>query len=238
MARKKVDWHKTVHHHHVIVAIGAALLIAMVALNAGFSSAASTNFVIRGDVMQIDRANKNIKVYLRQTDSAAEQYLGSTREMSVDKAVFYKYDAKQKKVRTTFGGAMNNTGYEVVVKGSFDASDVFKATQVTRNDNVVKLRGYVRGQNTANNTLDVEIDSLVYQSTGKDYRSATFKKGGKVLIHYSESTKFLSREGNDMKEDEISNKDEKATIEKAQVRYGSRVETDINSTIRDGKWLF
>lgn len=133
---------------------------------------------------------------------------------------------------------MDNTGYEVVVKGKFDASDVFKATQVTRNDNLVKLRGYVRGQSVANNTLDVEIDSMVYQATGKTYRSDTFKAGNKVLIYYGESTKFLSREGNAMNEDEISNKDEKVTVEKAQVRFGSRVETDINSTIRDGKWLF
>lgn len=234
----QIDWHKPVHHHHAIVAIGAALLIAMVALNAGFSSAASTAFVIRGDVMQIDRANKNIKVYIRQTDSAAEQYLGSTREINVGQAVFYKYDAKQNKVRTTFGGAMDNTGYEVAVKGKFDASDVFKATEVTRNDNLVKLRGYVRGQSTANNTLDIEIDSMVYQATGKTYRPNTFKTGGRVLVYYGESTKFYSREGNAMNEDEILNKDEKITIEKAQVRFGSRVETDVNSTIRDGRWLF
>jgi cytochrome c-type biogenesis protein CcmE len=247
MAQKKRGaqdvWSKPVKHHHAAVAIGAVVLLALGSLYAWYvspeSNAANTAFEIRGDVTKLDKGNGVFSMTIRHGGSTAEHYVGSTREINAGKAVFYKYDSKQKKVRTTFGGAIDNTGYEVVVKGTVDDSEVFKANSVTRNDNLVKLRGYVRGQSVSNNTLDIEIDSMVFQATGKAYRSKTFKKGGNVLVHYDEdSTKFKSRDGNAMDEDQVSNNDEKVTIDNIQVRYGSRLEADVKSTIQDGKWLF
>lgn len=247
MAQKKRGvqdvWSQPVKHHHAAVAIGGIVLLALIGLYAWYvspeSSAANTAFVIRGDITKLDKGNGVFSMYIRHGGSTAEHYVGSTREINAGKAVFYKYDSKQKRIRTTFGGAIDNTGYEVVVKGTVDDSEVFKANSVVRNDNLVKLRGYVRGQSVANNTLDIEIDSIVFQATGKTYRSKTFKKGENVTVNYDEdSTKFKSRDGNDMKEDQISNKDEKITLDNIQVRSGSRLEADVKSTIRDGKWLF
>lgn len=225
-------------------AVSTALLIgSLIALAAGLSAiqpaAGATAFVIRGDVTKFDKANSNFHVYFRHTNSAAEKFAGEVHEINASPAKFYKYDSKQKKIASTFGSTIDDDGIEVVVEGTFDDSNVFKATKVTRNDNTVKLRGTVRGQSVSNNYLDVEIDKVLYQATGKDYKSTIFKKGERILVYYDEdSTKFKSRDGKAMNEDEISNNDEKVTIESAQVKYGSRFEANASTTITDGKWLF
>lgn len=221
----------------VLLGVVAAVLVVGLATFAVSSRAANKAFVFRGDVTKFDKANGNVHMFVRV--STLEEYAGGTYEINAKNAVFYKYDAKQKKVRSTFGSTINNDGYEIVVKGTVDDSEAFKANTVVRNDTTVKLRGTLRGVNTANNYLDVEIDKIVFQSTGKAYRAGTFMLGNRVRVHYdADSTKFLSRDGNVMNEDEFSDNDEKITITNAEVKFGSRIVADGKSTIQDGKWLF
>lgn len=216
----------------VAVALAAGLIAAT-------PSAEAAAFLIRGDVTKFDKANGTLHVYIRHANSAAEHFAGEVREINAKNAAFYKYDSKQKKVRSTFGGVIDNAGYEVVLKGTVNDSNTFTADWVVRNDNTVKLRGHVRGHSISNNYLDVELDKVLYQSTGKAYRATTFPAATRVRVYYNQdSTKFRSRDNNAMNEDEISNDDELVTIDNVQVRFGSRFEADVKSTIRDGKWLF
>ena len=216
-------------------AAGTALIWAAGAAN---SEAAGT-FLIRGDVVQFDKANGNFQIYIRHANSVADGFRGERHQINANTAAFYKYDSKQRKIRSTFGTTVDNTGIEVVAMGTFDDSNRFKANWVVQNDNTVKIRGTVRGQSTSNNYLTVELDQVLFQATGKAYKSTIFTKGERVRVHYDEdSTKFRSRDGNAMNEDEFSNNDEKVTLENVEVKFGSRFEADVNATITDGKWLF
>ena len=195
-------------------------------------------FVVKGDVMRLDTANKNLYVYLRQVNSAAEHDEGQTLEINTRSAKFYKYDGKQKKVRASLGSI--SVGDEVVVRGT-GGSGTYDAMTVTKNDNLVKIRGTVDGQSITDNYLSVELDSVVYESTGKPYKPNSFTKSNIVRVYYDDdSIKFTSRDGNAMNEDEISNDNEKVTLRNIKVRYGSRFEADASqpvSQIIDGKHL-
>ncbi len=224
-----------------IFLVGAGLIaVALVAFVVGTTpSTEAATFLIRGDVTRYDKTNGTVHVYIRHTNSAAEHFAGEVHEINVKNADFYKYDSKQRKVRSTFGTTLDNSGYEVVLRGSVDDSNSFKANWLVRNDSTVKLRGYVRGHDVANNYLTVELDTVQFQKTGKAYRATTFPATTSIRVYYDQdSTKFRSRDNNAMNEDEISNNDEKVTIDNIEVKYGSRFEADVKSTIRDGKWTF
>jgi len=214
--------------------LGVALVTLLLMAN---MSSAATTFLIRGDVVKYDKANGTAHVYFRHTNSAAEHFAGEIHEINVKNSQFYRYDSKQIKIRSTFGDTLNDSGIEVVVRGTVDDSNAFKATWLVRNDHTVKLRGHVRGQSVSNNYLIVELDKILYEATGKEYR--TFSKGDTVRVYYDDdSTKFRSRDNNAMNEDEVSNNDEQVTITTAEVKYGSRIEADAATTIRDGRWTF
>lgn len=223
----------------VLLAGAVAAALAIGALVMAWPSQAAGTFLVRGDVIKYDKTNGTAHVYFRHVNSAAEHYAGEVHEINLKNAKFYKYDSKQRKVASTFGSTLDNTGYEVVVRGTFDDSDQFKASWLVRNDNAVRVRGYVRGQSVTNNYLEVELDTVQYQATKKGYKTKQFVKGDTVRVYYDEdSTKFISRDGNRMNEDEISNNDEKITLEGIDVRFGGRFVADVNSTITDGKWKF
>lgn len=218
---------------------GVVALMALVATSYFFAlpSEAATNFLIRGDVVKYDKTSGTVHVYFRHVNSAAEHFAGEVHEINVKNSKFYTYDSKQRKTAATFGTTLDSSGYEVVVSGTVDGSNNFKANWLVRNDNTVRLRGYVRGQSTASNYLTVELDATQYQSTNKAYKKGVFADKT-IRVYYAGNTKFISRDGNTMNEDEVSNNDEKVTIENVQVRFGSRYEADAKSTITDNKWKF
>ena len=236
MLFKKVGKSRT----SLYLAGGIAAVALVGVLFAGQQSYADSRytFIIKGDVMRLDTANKNVYIYFRQVNSAAEHDEGQIFEVNTRSAKFYKYDAKQKKVRTSLGSLA--IGDEVVVRGT-GGSGTYDAMTVTKNDHLVKIRGTVDGQSISNNYLSVELDSIVYESTGKPYKPKSFEKSNIVRVYYDEdSVKFTSRDGNAMNEDEISNNNEKVTLRNVKVRYGSRFEADASqpvSEIIDGKHL-
>lgn len=227
-----------------LTALVAGGLVALIALAIGayvmaLPSEAAGTFLIRGDVVKFDKTNSTVHVYFRHTNSAAEHFAGETHEINLKSAQLYKYDSKQRKVASTFGTTLDDTGYEVVARGTFDDSNQFKANWLVRNDNTVRLRGHVRGHSISNNYLEVDIDTVQYQATQKAYKATQFPKDTRVRIFYDDdSTKFISRDGNTMNEDEISNNDEMITFERIDVRYGGRFVADVSSTITDNKWKF
>ena len=224
------------------IAAAASAVVALVAVALALTAATPTEagtFLIRGDVVKLDKPNGTVHVYIRHTNATASKFAGDIREINAKNATFYKYDEKQRKVRATYGSALDNLGYEVVMRGSVNSSDSFTANWVVRNDNRVRLRGTVRGHDKSNNILDIDIDTVQYQATNKTYKPKTFAKGERVRIQYNdERIKFVSRDGNVMNEDEVTNNDEKVTVENVDVRYGSRFVTDHTSVITDGKWKF
>lgn len=223
----------------VLLAGAVAVALAIGALMMAFPSQAAGTFLVRGDVVKFDKTNATAHVYFRHVNSAANNYAGEVHEINLKNAKFYKYDSKQRKIASTFGSTLDNTGYEVVVRGTFDDSNQFKGSWLVRNDNTVRVRGYVRGQNVANNYLEVELDTVQYQATHKSYKTKQFMKGDRVRVYYDEdSTKFISRGGSRMEEDQMANNDEKVTLEGIDVRNGGRFVADINSTITDDKWKF
>lgn len=188
-------------------------------------------FLIRGDVMEIDTANKNVKIYFRHVNSAAEHDQGQTIEVNVRRATFYKYNMARQKIRTTLGTLA--LGDEVVVKGLAGAG-TYDASWVVENDNLVKILGTVESHNPANNYLQVDLSSIVYESTGKAYKASSYTKGDVVRIYYDEdSAKFTSRDGVAMNSDEISNNNEKVTLRNIKVKYGSRLEADASTPVSE-----
>ncbi|MEX1997617.1 MAG: hypothetical protein WEA04_03000 [Candidatus Andersenbacteria bacterium] len=216
----------------------AVLLLGLIFAARQSSAADRYTFLMRGDVMKLDAANKNIHVYIRHVNSAAEHDAGQTIEIDVRSATFYNYDSKQRKVRTTLGSLA--VGDEVVIRGT-GGSGIYNADWVVENDNLVKVLGTVDTQDVSNNFLKVEIESVTFQSTGKAYKANIFKKGAVVRVYYDEdSVKFISRDGNAMRADEIANNGEKITLKNIKVKYGSRFEADAAapvSEITDGKHL-
>ncbi len=223
-----------------MIALGLAA-VAFLAVGFYFGPASTTaagTFLVRGDVLRYDKGNGTVDVYFRHTNSAAEHFAGEVHEINVSNAKFYKYDSKQRKVVSTFGSTLDNAGYEVVVRGTFGSSNAFKANWLVRNDNTVRLRGKVQGQDTVNNFLTVELDTVQYQATKKVYKAKNFLKSKDIRVYYADNSKFRSRDNNTMQEDEMTNDNEKVTIDNVDVRYGSRFVAENKSTIRDGKWTF
>lgn len=196
------------------------------------------SFLIRGDIVNVNSAEKTIKVNARLTSSAGENDLaGQTVEIQIKNALFYKYDNKLMKVRTTLGSL--DVGQEVVVRGAKKTSGNYNASLIVKNYNTVKLRGTLQGQNVANATLEIDIDKLVRSADGKDYRPKSFAKGERVTVYYdADSTKFISRDGKSMNPDEVANNNEKITIEGIEVRYGSRFVAGPDAKVTDGRFKF
>lgn len=195
-------------------------------------------FLIRGDVVQVDTAEKTMKINSRHTSSAGENDLGGqTIEFQVKSALFYKYDKKMKKVRTTLGAF--DVGQEVVVKGAKKSGGNYNASIVIRNNNTVNLRGTLQGHDVANAILEIDIDKLIRVADSKDYRTKSFPKGDRVKVYYDkDSTKFISRDGKNMNPDEVANNNEKITVEGIDVRYGSRFVAGPDTKVTDGRFKF
>lgn len=228
--------------HHVGWSIRGGAVVAIVALGVvgwqGVSAADDYAFLIRGDIVGIDTAEKSIKINARHTSSAGENDLGGhTIEYKVKNAIFFKYNDKFKKVRTTLGAF--DVGQEVVVKGAKKSGGNYNASVVTRNDNTVNLRGTLQGHDVANGILEIDIDKLVRKSDGGNYRTKSFPKGDRVKVYYDkDSTKFISRDGKEMNPDEVANNNEKITVERIDVRYGSRFVAGPDAKVTDGRFKF
>jgi hypothetical protein len=224
------------------------LFLGMIAFANHSSAADEYTFLVRGDVMQVDGSQKTIKVYSRWTNSAAENDMGGqTVEINVKSAAFYKYDDKQRKVRTTLGSI--DRGDEVVVRGAKKAGGNYNASWVVRNDNLVDIKGTVDshtigGHRETNDygILKVNLESMVFSSTGKAYKASAYPKSTVIRVFYDkDSVKFKSREGKDMNADEMKNSNEKVTLENVRVKYGSRFEGTGQTpvmVVTDDKWLF
>jgi hypothetical protein len=138
---------------------------------------------------------------------------------------------KRQKVRTTMGTL--SKGDEVVIRGTAGGG-TYDASWVVENDNLVKILGTVESHDATNNFLQVDLSSLVYESTGKPYKANTFAKSDVIRVYYDEdSAKFTSRDGNAMNSDEISNNNEKVTLRNIKVKYGSRFEADASSPVSE-----
>lgn len=195
-------------------------------------------FLIRGDVVEIDASQKTMKINSRHTSSAGENdFAGQTVEIQVGKTVFYKYNNKLVKVRTTLGSF--DVGQEVVIKGAKKSGGNYNASWVVKNYHTVNLRGTLQGHDVANAVLEIDVDKLVRVADGKDYRVKTFPKGDRVKVYYDkDSTKFISRDGNAMNPDEVANDNEKITVEGIDVRFGSRFVAGPDAKVTDGRFKF
>lgn len=223
------------------LALGVVAVAAVGALGHFWQSADAADeytFLIRGDVVEVDSAQKTMKVNSRITSSAGENdFAGQTVEIQVGKAAFFKYDNKLRKVRATLGSF--DVGQEVVIKGAKKSGGNYNASWVVKNYHNVKLRGTLQGHNVDNGTLEIDIDKLVRTADGKAYRTATFPKGDRVTVYYDkDSTKFISRGGTSMNPDEVANNNEQITVEGLEVRYGSRFVAGPDAKVTDGRFKF
>jgi hypothetical protein len=220
------------------VAIAATLFI-------GFAwhqalAADEYKFLVRGDVVEIDKANKTSTVNSRHVGlgAAGENDLaGKSVEMNINQAIYYKYDSKLNKVRTTLGSL--NVGDEVVVSGAKKSGGNYTVGWIVRNDHKVNLRGIVQGHDVSNGILEIDIDKLVRVATGKAYQPKIFVAGQRVKVYYDkDSTKFFSRAGKEMEPDQIANNNEKITVEGIDVRFGSRFVAGPEAKVTDDKYKF
>jgi hypothetical protein len=192
------------HHKYLW---GAAGLVGATALIASSTLAASTvyTFTLRGNVTAVDRTAKTVTVYPTQVSAKGQNDLaGNVTEFNVSAAKVYKY-VSGKKVRITLGGIP--VGNEVVMKGAKKSDDRYNVTEITVNDNSFTVVGTVRGHDTDNKIITVDVS---YTS----YKSATFK-GKRISFYYGGNTKFYTysnKKAVDMNADELANGDEKVQI--------------------------
>ncbi len=219
--------------------VGAVVVVLALAWNQTYG-ANEYKLLIRGDVVEVDAANKTITVNSRHIGlgNAGENDLaGKSIEFNVKSAAFYKYDKNLKKVRTTLGAFTN--GDEIILSGAKKAGGNYNASVITRNDNMVNIRGILQGHNVANGTLEIDINKLVRAADGKNYRPTNFKVGDRVTVYYDkDSTKFISRDGKEMNPDEVANNNEKVTVHGINVRFGSRFEAGPDAKVTDGRYKF
>lgn len=195
-------------------------------------------FVIRGDVLEVDRAGNTVRVYSRFTSADAKDELaGSVVEFNVAGAKIYKYNEKLKKGRVTLGAL--KVGDEVVMEGNKRSSTRFNVSKITKNYHTVNLTGILQGHDVANATFEIDIEKLQRKADNKPYRTTTFPKGERLIVYYdNDSTKILSQGGSEINPDEIANSNEKITVSGITVQYGSRFVAGPDASVRDGKYLF
>lgn len=224
-----------VPHHHLMVVAAAFLLIGGALFFGNFSRAASDVYVFtaRGDVIQVDRANNTLKVYSRHTSTEAKDDLGGqVIEFNIAGAKVFGYDAKGARVRLTVGGL--DIGDEVVLRGAKRKADHFNVSTITRNDNVVTVKGTLHAHDKSNRILTINLTSLTRKSDGKAYRSDAFPKGNRVQVYYGTSTKFKNNSGKEINPDEAANNSEPIEVRGAIVKYGSRFEVKSDAVVIDG----
>lgn len=214
-----------------------AILLTLLVWQAS-ASTSDYNFLIRGDIKQVDSVQRSMKVYVRLVAAGNENDLaGQTVEIKTDDSIFYKYNSSLKKIRTTLGSF--DVGNEVVIKGAKRTSGNYNASWIVRNDNSVNIRGTVDTQSLQSNYLDINVDKVVRKANGKAFRASQYPVSTIIRVYYDDdSTKFLSRDGNAMNEDELSNNSEKITITNVDYRNGGRFVAGPDSTIHDGKYTF
>lgn len=217
------------------VTLGVVLLIAAQGASA---TKDAYSFIVRGDVIQVDRKGNTITVYSRHTSADATSDLsGQTVEFTMTGAKVYKYNDKMQKIRTTAGSL--NVGDEVVMRGNKRKAEHFNVSTITKNYHVVHLRGVIQGHDVSNARLEVDIDKMVRKADKASYRTGVFKKGERVNVYYDkDSTKFVNINGNEINPDEVANKNEKVTVEGLEVRYGSRLVAGPEAKVTDGKYTF
>lgn len=240
MAREsKRLWHhhlqQPVKHQHLLVVAIAFLLVGGALFFGNFGRAASDSYIFtgRGDVIQVDRANNTLKVYVRHTSAGATDDLaGKVTEFNITGATFYGYNNQGKKVRVTVGSL--DVGDEVALRGAKRSSDRYNLSTVTENDNRVTVKGTLKTHDKSNRILTIELGSVVKKTDGKAFRSATFSKGSRVIVYYATSTKFRSKAGNELNPDDLANNSEPVEVRGAIVRYGSRFEVAGDAVVIDG----
>ena len=239
--RSRVLTHPGVSARQVLfmAAVGAAAVALLAGIWHVAAAADQYVFLVRGDITDIDAAHKTVTVnsrYVGLGNAGENDLAGKAVEMSVSKAIYFKYNATGTKVRTTLGSF--NVGDEVVVRGAKKDGGNFNVSVMTLNDNKVNLRGILQGQDVDAKYLEIDINKMVTASNGKIYKPSTFKVGDRVRVYYGNGTKFYSRDGKEMNPDEVSNDNEQITVKGINVRFGSRLEAGPDATVTDGRYKF
>ncbi len=180
--------------------IGAALIF----ISGGLALAASDTykFTVRGNVTAVDRTAKTLTVYTTHASGkASDDLAGNTIEFNTVGARIFK-TVSGKKARVTLGGVP--VGNEVVMTGAKRSNGQFNVSEITVNNNAFNVVGTLRGHNTTDKILTVDISYT-------DYKSSTFLDK-RVLFSYGSNTKFYNYKNAEINADEVTNNDEKIKI--------------------------
>jgi len=182
-----------------------ALALAAVVVLADRAQASDVyKFTIRGQVTEVDRANKTVTIYTTYTatEKAKNDLPGNTFEFNASGARYYKYDAKGKKVRTTIGNVPVQA--EVVVKGAKRAEGRYNISELTVNPSSFSLVGTVQAHDKSNKIITVEVSTSTYKETSI--------KGKDIKVYYGNNTTFRNKDLGDINSDELANNKEKVKV--------------------------
>lgn len=190
-------------HKKLLLIGGAIIAIAAVALTTtSYASSDSYKFLVRGNVTEVDRANKTITVVSAHASANAKDDLaGEEVEFNASAAKVYKW-VNGKKVRVTLGGVP--VGYEVVMEGAKRSEGRFNVSKITVNDSSFTVVGVLRNHNKDNKQLKVDVSYSSYKSA-----SVLDKR---ITIQYAGNTKFYSRTGAEMSKDDLGDGDQNIQI--------------------------
>jgi len=186
-----------------LLVVGAIVVCAGVAFaTPAFASTHSYKFLVRGNVIEVDKANKTVTVNSTHASANAKEDLaGEVVEFNASAAKVYKW-VSGKKVRVTLGGVP--VGHEVVMEGTKRSEGRFNVSKITVNDNAFSVVGILRKHDKSNKTLKLDIS---YSS----YKSAAVL-GKRVSFQYSGNTKFYSRSGAEMSKDDLGKGDQNLKV--------------------------
>ncbi|MEK7499845.1 MAG: hypothetical protein AAB649_04540 [Patescibacteria group bacterium] len=190
-------------HKKFLVIGGAVVAIAAVAFSIpALASSDSYKFLIRGNVTEVDKANKTITVVSTHTSANAQDDLaGELVEFNTSAAKIYKW-VNGKKVRVTLGGVP--VGHEVVMEGAKRSEGRFNVSKITVNDNAFTVVGILRNHNTSDKTLKVDVSYSSYKSAAVVDKRITFQ--------YAGNTKFYSRTGAEITKEDLGDGDQNIKV--------------------------
>lgn len=196
------SWHDQVEHHHAWVVIGAAVLVAAVALYAAFSYASGDRykFVARGVITAID--NQWIKVSVTHITGKGEDDLkGVNREFKIVTSTKYYKQVSGKDKRVTVKNLA--VGQEIGFKGVAKDDDSYVITWLRIHDRKFTVTGKLKDVDRGLKEYKVEVITSTY-------RPGTYE-GKNVIMNYGGNTTFTSG-GAERNADEVKPGDQKVKI--------------------------
>lgn len=175
-------WRQHVDHHHAWVAIFGVIIIAAVALYAGFSHASGDrySFTARGVITQVND-DKSLDITVSEVSAKGVDDLKGVNQTfrTVTSSKYYKVvSGKDKRVTVNSLTA----GQEVSFKGVAKDDDAYIVTWLRINDRSFSVIGTLKDVNRTNKTYTVAVKTSTYKPSTYNNKDVVMNYGGNTVF--------------------------------------------------------